>query len=367
MEKKDKSNKKNMCDKEAYSWAEIVLCGDDGMVAIASSYGRIPEEFRIVLDKLVFTEYMNKIFIEPLLQLSHILIFCKSIPRIEEKEYHDLKMQAAKLLFAFHPPSIENRDHFDAITASLLENEKKRGAELVAKRTPDDIVVAVFRDSEAIATMSLFPFKNKTDIPSRIYLDVDEYAEEHLPDAQGVEVGRMARKTRNGLVGQKMEFSYNLSWAMAFAVADFYILAHGLVDDENSYICGDTHGNLLSKLERIFNIKKFCPRLNYEMLDNRRDYPGLSMYFTQRRVLGQFLSAEELLAVLEGLCRDNPVLGRRVRRYLVEGMARLGLKRAEDFIPELFKLFFFHFKYRERRTQEIFANMKRLFRQPVYY
>jgi hypothetical protein len=313
-----------------YHWAEEhYRTGDiDAVVAV---YKKIPRGVREALNQLVSETYRKKLLTVPFLEASLLLLASDVL-----SENRTLSESSKQIC-----------------SAGCLEFEQQKAIDFVTSRNMNDIVVMVFRSGRLIATMTLFPFERKRDIPSLSYLEVDP-AFEQLPDVPALEVGRLAKITCNGydLDDPQNSFIDMASMAAAFIVSDAYASSHGLLRDPESFICGDTHGALITSLKRFFPLTVFNSRINTDMLHNDSDVRGMSIYFIQRQVLGSFESADELLAAIHKVAETDPGLARRIERLLDSGLERLGVPSIHHFDPKRFRVHFFHFPFRHPKTEE---------------
>lgn len=324
--------------KEDYIWAEQVYRSGD-MVALVALYKNIPKYLQKDLDQLVAETYRKKIFTVPLLEASLLLLASGVLPNFQS---------LSRRLKQFCP-------------TSCLDFEQKRGIEFVTTKNPNDPVVMVLRAERLIATMTLFPFSRKEDIPSLSYLKVDQVFEQ-LPDVLAVEVGRLAKINCNGYRVENSEnrFIDLASVAAAFTVSDRFVSENGLAGDPRSFICGDTHGSLITSLKRFFPVTIMDSRINTDMLKEGNHARGMSIYFIQRQVLGSFENAEHLVAAIHRVAKLYPRTAHRIIELIESGLRTLGVASIYQFDPKRFRVHFFHFPYHHPDTRKGFARMEQM-------
>jgi hypothetical protein len=324
--------------KEDYLWAEQVYRSGD-MVALVALYKNIPKYLQKDLDQLVAETYRKKLLTVPFLEASLLLLASGVLP-----EFRSL----SRRLKPFCP-------------ASCLDFEQHKAIEFVTSRNPDDLVVMVLRSDRLIATMTLFPFYRKQDIPSLSYLEVDA-TYERLPDVQALEVGRLAKITCNGYGVENSEnrFIDMTCMAAAFMVSDRFVSENGLLSDPQSFICGDTHGTLITSLKRFFPLTVFGSRINSDMLLDNNDARGMSIYFIQRQVLGSFESANDLVAAIHKVTKSDAAVAHRILELLESGLKTLGVASIHQFDPKRFRVYFFHFPYHHPDTRKGLARMEQM-------
>ena len=320
---------------EDYHWADQYFeIGD--IKAVVAAYKNIPVYLQDELNHLVSETYRKKLITVPFLEASLLLLESGVISK-----FRSLRER----LKQFRP-------------SECIEFEQQKLIEFVTRRSQTDIVVMVLRSDRLISTMTLYPFERKEDIPSLSYLDVGS-AIGNLPDVPALEVGRLAKTTCNGYHLEEPEnrFIDMASMAAAFIVSDLYVSRNALLENPNSFICGDTHGTLIASMKRFFPLTVFDSRINPEMLRNGSPVRGMSIHFIQRQVLGSFESADELLAAIRAVADTDPDRARRIESLLDSGMERLGVSSVRQFDPKRFRVHFFHFPYNHPKT---FAGLDRM-------
>ncbi len=323
-----------------YHWAEQLYRTGD-IAAVVAVYQNIPEYLQRELDQLVSETYRKKLLTVPFLEASLLLLSSGVLP-----EFQSLSKRSKQ----FCP-------------ASCLEFEQQKAIDFVTGRNPNDIVVMILRSDRLIATMTLFPFNRKHDIPSLSYLEVDPVFEQ-LPDVPALEVGRLAKITCNGyhLDDPENSFIDMASMAAAFIVSELFISRNGMLRDPQSFICGDTHGTLITSLKRFFPLTVFDSRINPDMLKDDSDARGMSIYFIQRQVLGSFESADDLLAAIQNVADSNPDLANRIEALLDSGLDTLGVSSIHQFDPKRFRVHFFHFPFHHPKTFKGLARLEQMMR-----
>ena len=324
--------------KEDYFWAEQVYRSGD-IVALVALYKNIPKYLQKDLAQLVAETYRKKLFAVPLLEASLLLLASGVLPKFQS---------LSRRLKQFYP-------------TSCLDFEQKKGIEFVTTKNPNDPVVMVLRANRLIATMTLFPFSRKEDIPSRSYLELDQVYEQ-LPDVLAVEVGRLAKTNCNGYSAENSEnrFIDLASVAAAFTVSDRFVSENGLAGDPRSFICGDTHGSLITSLKRFFPVTIIDSRINPDMLKEGNHARGMSIHFIQRQVLGSFENAEQLVAAIHKVGKLYPRTANRIIELLESGLRNLGVASIYQFDPKRFRVHFFHFPYHHPDTRKGFARMEQM-------
>ncbi len=321
-----------------YEWAEQLYRRGD-VVAVVAAYKNIPTYRQKELDRLISETYRKKLLTVPLLEASLLLLTSGVLPRFQ---------------------SLSNR--LEAFCSDrCLEFEQRRALEFVSSRNSNDIVIMVFRSDRLIATMTLFPFEQKKDIPSVSYLEMDR-AFTRLPDVPALEIGRLAKTTCNGyaLENPESRFVDLVSMAAAFIVAEQYVSKNDMLGDPDSFICGDTHGSLINSLKRFFPLTVVNSRINPDMLKDDNNARGMSIYFLQRQVLGSFDSSDELLASIRNIGTFDPELAHRITHLLERGLDKLGVASIRQFDPQRFRVYFFHLPYNNPRFFKGLARMEQM-------
>jgi hypothetical protein len=328
----------SFASREDYQWVEQLYTTAD-ITAVVAVYKKIPSYLQEKLNQLVSETYRKKLLTVPFLEASLLLIGSGALP-----EFRTLSERSKQLC-----------------SANCLEFEQQRAIDFVTSRNPNDIVVMVLRSDKLIATMTLFPFNNKDEIPSLSYLEVDP-SFELLPDVPALEVGRLAKITCNGYHLDEPENSFidMAAMAAAFIVSELFVSKKGLLSDSESFICGDTHGALITSLKRFFPLTVFDSRINPNMLHRDSDVRGMSIYFIQRQVLGSFECADDLLATIQKVADCNPDLAHRIGMLLDEGLDRLGVTSIHQFDPKRFRVHFFHFPFHHPKTEKGLIRMEQM-------
>ena len=323
-----------------YPWAEQRFSAGD-ITAVAAYYKNIPPSRQDELNQLVSETYRKKLITVPFLEASLLLLGSGVLP-----EFQSLGKRLEHLC-----------------PAGCSGFEQQRAIDFVTDRTPNDIVAMVLRSDRLIATMTLFPFNRKNDIPSLSYLDVGS-GFELLPDGPGLEVGRLAKINCSGyhLNGQKTSFVDMASIAAAFVVSERFVTKTGILSEPDSFICGDTHGTLISSLSRFFPLQISDSRINPDMLDDDSDVRGMSSHFIQRQVLGSFDTANDLLSAVRKVADSDPDRAHRIKGLLDSGLDSLGISSIHQFDPQRFRVHFFHFPFHHPKTRGGLAKMAKMIR-----
>ena len=323
-----------------YRWAEQLYRAGD-ITAVVALYKNIPHYLQDELNQLVSETYRKKLISVPFLEASLLLLASGVLP-----EFRSLS---------------ERLTHF--CPTRCPESEQQKAIEFVTSQNSNDIVVMVLRSDRLIATMTLFPFNRKYDIPSLSYLEVGS-AFAQLPDVSSLEVGRLAKITCNGyhLDDPEKSFIDMVSMAAAFIVSDIFVSKNGLLRDSDSFICGDTHGTLITSLKRFFPLTIIDSRINPGMLKDDSAVRGMSTHFIQRQVLGSFESANDLLAAIQKVADSDRDLAHRIETLLNLGLDRLGVPSIHQFVPKRFRVHFFHFPYHHPKTVKGLARMEQMMR-----
>ena len=189
-----------------YRWTEQLYRAGD-ITAVVALYKNIPHYLQDELNQLVSETYRKKLITVPFLEASLLLLASGVLP-----EFQSLS---------------EQLKHFCSTSCPAFEQQK--AIEFVTSKNLNDIVIMVLRSDRLIATMTLFPFNRKYDIPSLSYLEVGS-AFAQLPDVPSLEVGRLAKITCNGYhIGDpEKSFIDMASMAAAFIVSDKFVSKNGL-------------------------------------------------------------------------------------------------------------------------------------------
>jgi len=133
-----------------------------------------------------------------------------------------------------------------------------------------------------------------------------------------------------------------------------------LAGDPRSFICGDTHGSLITSLKRFFPVTIIDSRINTDMLKEGNHARSMSIYFIQRQVLGSFENAEHLVAAIHKVAKLYPGTAHRIIELLESGLRTLGVESIYQFDPKRFRVHFFHFPYHHPDTRKGFARMEQM-------
>jgi hypothetical protein len=321
-----------------FSWAEQVYRAGE-TVALVAVYKKLPHHLQLDVDRLVLEEYRKKLFRVPLFEASLLLLSSGCLPGFSSL------WQRSKRLYS----------------DSSIDRQQQKALDFIACRNPEDIVVLVLRSGQLVATMTLFPFSRKQDIPSLSYLRMDPSFDQ-LPDVPAMEVGRLAKATsdENHDSGQSDTLINTMAMAAAFIVANNYAQENGLLSAADSYICGDTYGSLISSLRRFFPIKIIKSQINSDILEDNSDARRVAIYFIQRQVLGSFKSADELVSIIETIGNTRPDISHRIRQLIESDLKTNGVKTIEKFDPKKFKVQFFYFPYHHPKIDEGFKRLEQM-------
>ena len=321
-----------------YSWAEQVYRAGD-TVALVAVYKNLPPHLQHDVDQLVLEEYRKKLFRVPLFEASLLLLSsgCKpgfgSLWKRSKRLYSD----------------------------SSIDRQQQKALDFISCRNPEDIVVLVVRSGQLVATMTLFPFNRKQDIPSLSYLRMDPSFNQ-LPDVPAMEVGRLAKATccENHDSGQGNAMLNTMAMATAFIVAKNYALENDLLSAPTSYICGDTYGSLISSMRRFFPMKIIESTINSQLLENNSEAHSTAIYFLQRQVLGSFESASDLVSAIETIGNSRPDVSERIKQLLESDLRENGIKSIDKFEPEKFRVQFFYFPYHHPKIDKGFRRLDQM-------
>ena len=332
---------------QEYSWAEEIYQAGE-TVALVAVYKNLPRYLQQDVNQLILEEYRKKLFRVPLFEASLLLLSSGRLPH-----FHALGKRSRKLY-----------------SDSCIDLQQQKALNFISCRNPEDIVVLVMRAGKLIATMTLFPFSRKEDIPSLAYLRM-EPSFDKLPDVPALEVGRLAKATFDGASNncQSDDLMNTMSMAAAFIVAKDFSLKNGLLPAADSYICGDTYGSFISSLKRFFPMRTANSTINPNMLEDESKVNGMGMYFIQRQVLGSFESNEDLTRTIETIEKSHPDIAHRIKQLLESDLKTNGFKTIQKFDPEKFRVQFFYFPYHHPGTVKGFKRLdqliKRLTKQEV--
>jgi hypothetical protein len=318
-----------------FSWAEQIYHAGD-TVALVAVYKNLPHHLQRTVDQLIQEEYKKKLFRIPLFEASLLLLSSGCLPGF------GALCKRSKRLYS----------------DSGIDLQQQKALDFISCRNPEDIVVLVMRSGQLIATMTLFPFKRKQDIPSLSYLRMGPSFDQ-LPDVPALEVGRLAKATSNGDHDncQGHDLINTMAMAAAFIVAKNFALQNELLPAADSYICGDTYGSFISSLKRFFPLNTTDSTINPNMLEDESKVHGMGMYFIQRQVLGSFRSADDLMSAIETIENSHPDIAHRIKQLLESDLKTNGIKMIQKFDPEKFRVHFFHFPYHHPKTVEGFKRL----------
>ena len=321
-----------------FRWAEQVYQAGD-TVALVAVYKNLPHHLQYNVDQLLLEEYRKKLFRVPLFEASLLLLSSGCLP-----DFNSLH-EGAKPFFS----------------DSRADLQQQKALDFVSARNPEDIVVLVMRSGQLIATMTLFPFERKRDIPSLSYLKMAPSFGK-LPEVPAVEIGRLAKATSGGnnenCHGKNL--TNTMALAAAFIVAKNFVSQNGLVPAEDSYICGDTYGSFISSLKRFFPMEIVESRINPDVLKDDSRVHATGMYFLQRHVLGSFSSAEDLISAIETIENSQPDIAHRIKQLLESDLKTNGISTIQNFDPEKFKVNFFYFPYHHPKTVKGFERLEQV-------
>ncbi len=186
-----------------------------------------------------------------------------------------------------------------------------------------------------------------------------------MPDAPGLEVGRLAKATfKDGNCETNAEdLLCAASIASAFIVARDFAIENGLLDDRMSLICGDTYGALIKTLQRFFPLKVFPSGINPTILDERSDSRDVAVYFLHRHVLGSFESAGELTSAMCTVKGGDPQIADRIMALLGSGLNQMGVRSLDRFNPKTFRVDFFCFPFHHPKTHEGFVRLNKIIKR----
>ena len=321
-----------------FSWAEQVYQAGD-TVALVAAYKNLPHHLQYNVDQLFLAEYRKKLFRVPLFEASLLLLSSGCLPGF------DSLRERSKRLYS----------------DSCLDLQQQKALDYMSSRNPEDIVVLVMRSGQLIATMTLFPFNRKQDIPSLSYLRLEPSLFQ-LPDVPAVEVGRFAKTTSNSNHGscQGNDLMNTMAMAAAFIVTKNFVLQNGLVPAVNSYMCGHTYGSLISSLSRFFPMRTVNSSINPDMLVGNSKVNDMGIYQIERKVLGSFKSADDLVSVIKTIGNSRPDIAHRIKQLLESDLKTSGVKTIQKFHPEKFRVQFFYFPCYHPKTAEGFKRLEQM-------
>jgi hypothetical protein len=321
-----------------FSWAEQVYQAGD-TVAIVAVYKNLPHHLQYSVDQLFLAEYRKKLFRVPLFEASLLLLSSGCMPGFDS-----LRERSRRLY-----------------SDSCLDLQQQKALDYMSSRNPEDIVVLVMRSGQLIGTMTLFPFSRKQDIPSLSYLRLKPSIDP-LPDVPAVEVGRFAKTTSSSSRDKRQgnDLKNTMAMAAAFIVTKNFIIQNGLVPADDSYMCGHTYGSLISSLSRFFPMRIVKSRINPDMLESKSKVNVMGIYHIQRKVLGSFKSAEDLVSVIKTIGNSRPDIAHRIKHLLESDLKTNGVKTIQNFHPEKFRVRFFYFPCYHPKTVEGFKRLEQV-------
>ena len=321
-----------------FRWAEQVYQAGD-TVALVAVYKNLPHHLQYNVDQLLLEEYRKKLFRVPLFEASLLLLSSGCLP-----DFNFLHERSKRFF-----------------SDSRADLEQQKALDFISSRNPEDIVVLVMRSGQLIATMTLFPFERKQDIPSLSYLKMAPSFGK-LPEVPAVEIGRLAKATSSGNHDscQSKNLTNTMALAAAFIVAKNFVSQNGLVPADDSYICGDTYGSFISSLKRFFPMEIVESRINPDMLKDDSRVHATGMYFLQRHVLGSFSSAEDLMSAIETIENSHPDIAYRIKQLLESDLKTNGISTIQKFDPERFKVNFFNFPFHHPKTVKGFERLEQV-------
>ena len=271
-----------------YSWAEQKYQAGD-FTALVARYGNIPFDLKKSLDQLVAAGYCKSLFLSNLFEASLLLLSSGIIPSLVTL------VEPCKQLYGEY----------------CSTKELQRASNFVSLRNEEDIVVLVLKSGEIVGSMTLYPFSRKEDMPSLSYLSLGQFGN-LLPDVPAVEAGRLVKSaTLDDPNADSCAGLLKAVWiAVGFLVARDFLIESGLLEHPNSYICGDTHGSLLSSLQHFFPLEIVPSFIRPDILNEKSDARDVAIYFLQRQVLGSFKSADDFIEAINGIAKLNPKLAK---------------------------------------------------------
>jgi hypothetical protein len=321
-----------------FRWAEQVYQAGDS-VALVAVYKNLPHHLQYNVDQLIQEEYRKKLVRVPLFEASLLLLSSGCLPGF------DALHERSKRLYS----------------DSCSDLQQQKALDIISCRNPEDIVVLVLRSGQLIGTMTLFPFSKKQDIPSLSYLRLKSSLVQ-LPDVPAVEVGRFAKTTSNSSHDscQGNDLINTMAMAAAFIVTKNFVLQNGLVSAVDSYMCGHTYGSLISSLSRFFPMRTVKSSINPDMLDGKSKVNDMGIYHIQRKVLGSFKSADDLVSVIKTIGNSRPDIAHRITQLLESDLKTNGVKTIKKFVPEKFRVQFFYFPCYHPKTVEGFKRLEQV-------
>lgn len=303
--------------------------------SVVAFYKNIPPGIRKELDDIVIYAYDKLIFNVDLFDAAMLLLSCGYLPHKDIlSQYH-----FRKLAFGL------NRYYLNNKSGATLKIE---AIEYTKMRAPDDTIVLVFKDDILIGTMTLSPFQRKADIIGLQYIHSDMF--KFYKDAPGLEIGRLAK-------GPQKDILSSAAMVTAFIIIEQYFIKRQELlqtNDRDLFVCGETFKHVIDGLEIFFpTISRLETRLNFQVLDH-----PYGMYFVMRDVLGSLPSTTYLLQFIDCIKKTDGVGGK------IQGLIERGTgKPIEQFNPEKYKVYLFHFYYNISETQSGFKKMEEMMKE----
>ncbi|MDY6853713.1 MAG: hypothetical protein SWO11_03240 [Thermodesulfobacteriota bacterium] len=324
--------------KKKFGWAEHV-CYEGNTVSLIALYKNIPHYLQKQVDQLLLEEYRKKLFDIPLFKASLLLLSKGCLPG-----FQSLKERSEQVFF-------ENN----------LQIEQERGLDYISSRNQDDIVVLVLKSGKLVATMTLFPFNKRQDLPSLSYLKLDSSFEQ-LPDVPAIEIGRLARLSSNGYnsTDRRNNITNSAAIASALVVGRDFVLNNGLLNDADSYVCGTTYESFILNLKRYFPLITLNSKVNKDMLEDDSKARGMAMYFIQRYVLGSFKDGNDLASVVQEISNKHPHIADQIQELIASSKNANGVQSIEGFKPKRFRVGFFYCKFGHPKTLDGIKRLERI-------
>jgi hypothetical protein len=326
---------------DEYSWAEQKYKAGD-YTALVSRYDCIPIDLKYSLDDLVAAGYRKNLFLSNFFEASLLLLSSGIFPSLKSL------VEPSKEVYAGY----------------CSVDECVRASEFVSTRNADDIVVLVLNSGTLIGSMTLYPFSNKSDMPSLSYLNLST-AEKLLPNVPALEVGRLAKSPL--IDDQNTRSSAGLLqtvWiAAAFIVARDFVINNGLLEHPASYVCGDTYGSLIAGLRHFFPIEIVPSTIRTDILDKNSDARDVAIYFLQRQILGSFESSDDFMKSISEIRHYNPKIAYRIIELMEMGLKKMGISSLQNFDAKKFKIDFFYFLYGDEQTKKGLNRLEKVIRK----
>jgi hypothetical protein len=326
---------------QEYNWAEQKYQVGD-FTALVAIYHNIPPELKTDLDQLVSSGYSNKLFLSNFFEASLLMLTNGILPDLTSlaKPSEDLYAQYCST------------------------KERQRANDFVSCRRPDDIVVLVLKSGVLVGSMTLCPFDNSENMPSLSYLDIGA-GKKRLLDVPALEVARLAKAADfDNCPAEVSPGLLQTVWiAAAFLVARDFVRDNGLLDHPQSYVCGDTHGSLISSLRHFFPIEVLPSSLRADILDEKGVGRDVAIYFLQRQVLGSFESPDDIIRAINEISDTNPKIAYRIFGLMEDGLKNLGIPSLQKFDTKKFKIDLFYFPLHHVRTAEGLNRLEKIIRK----